>query len=98
MNVGSGYPEMSVNRHVRELFRQLPRLSGFRLGAELGVAEVSACRTSGGGASGSLRRMVMQAIVELAECHPEVLENMRGRSFVRDSTGNSPPTAMLGSA
>jgi hypothetical protein len=82
------YPEMIVTRQVRELFRQLPRLSGFRLGVELTVAEVSACCVPGGSPTGGLRRLVMQAVVELAECHPEVLQHMRGRSFVRDAAGN----------
>lgn len=75
--------EAKVARHVRELFKRIPRLTAFRLGNDLIVAEVF-----GGGSPDypsirGLYAVVTQSIVELAECHPEVARLMRGRTFAR---------------
>ena len=75
--------EGRVARHVRELFKLIPRLTAFRLGSDLIVAEVF-----GGGSPDypsirGLYAVVTQSIVELAECHPEVAQLMRGRTFAR---------------
>ena len=77
------HAEAIVMRHVRELFKLLPRLSGFRLGPDLTVADVSACSSPGRASTRGLYPLVMQSIVELAECHPEALQVMRGRTFAR---------------
>ncbi len=77
------HAEAIVSRHVRELFKLLPRLSGFRLGADLTVVDVSVSTSLAVSAPRGLYPVVMQAIVELAECHPEAVQIMRGRTFAR---------------
>jgi hypothetical protein len=75
--------EALVTRYVRELFNRLPALAGFRLRSDLMVADVSIVGYS---KSLSIRRLhvrVMQAFVELAECDPEAIVLMRGRTFAR---------------
>lgn len=77
------YEEAIVSRHVRELFKSVPRLSGFRLGADLTVVDVSASTSPSFPSSRGLFPLVMQSIVELTECHPEAVQHMRGRTFAR---------------
>jgi hypothetical protein len=77
------HAESRVTRHVRDLFKLLPRLTAFRLSSDLTVADVF-----GGGSPDypsirGLYAVVTQSIVELAECHPEVAQLMRGRTFAR---------------
>ena len=81
------YMEAIVTRRVRELFKLLPRLSGFRLGADLAVVDVSASTSPAIPSSRGLYPLVMQWIVELAECHPEAVQHMRGRTFARSLHG-----------
>ena len=83
--IPSQYTEAIVRRHVRELFRRLPMLSGFRLRADLTVAEVSVCCPPRGPVKRGLYPLVMGAIVELAECQPEALHHMRDRAFARNA-------------
>ena len=75
------YTEAIITRHVRELFKRVPALLGFRLEADLTVADLTA--GSSPPASRGLYPTVMRLIVELAECHPEALQHMRQRSFAR---------------
>ena len=75
--------EAIICRHVRDLFRLLPRLSGFRVGSDLNVADIFASTSPDCTSSRALYPVVMQAIVELAECHPEAVQLMRGRTFAR---------------
>jgi hypothetical protein len=77
------HTEQIVSRHVRELFKLLPRLSGFRLGADLTVVGVSVSTSPAFPARRGLYPFLLQAIVELAECHPEAVQLMRGRTFAR---------------
>jgi len=77
------HAEAIVSRHVRELFRSLPRLSGFRLGTDLNVVDVSVSTSPACPAPRALYPVVMQSIVELTECHPEAVQLMRGRAFAR---------------
>jgi hypothetical protein len=75
--------EAVVAKHLRQLFKRLPMLSGFWLRADLEVAEVTLvigpeCR--GGRA---LCDEVTQSLVQLAEELPEALQLMRGRTFAR---------------
>jgi len=77
------HAEAIVARHVRELFKLLPRLSGFRLGADLTVVDVSVRASPAFPAPRSLYPVVMQSIVELTECHPEAVRLMRDRTFAR---------------
>ena len=77
------YTDAIVTRHVRELFNRLPTLAFFRLRTDLIVADVSVNSSPGCTGSRSLYPRVMQAIVELAETHPEAMQLMRGRTFAR---------------
>jgi hypothetical protein len=75
--------EARVTRHVRDLFKQLPRLAAFRLSDDLTVADVFGGSTPDNRSMRGLYTVVTQSIVELAECHPEVALLMRGRTFAR---------------
>jgi hypothetical protein len=76
--------EALVTRHLRELFNRLPTLAGFQLRSDLMVADVSAVGWSNCTPIRRLHVTVMQALVELEECHPEAVELMRGRIFARN--------------
>jgi hypothetical protein len=76
--------EALVIRHLQELFNRLPTLAGFRLRSDLMVADVAL--VSGSPDRATIRRLqviVMRTLVELAECHPEAVHLMRGRTFAR---------------
>jgi hypothetical protein len=73
----------AVTRHLRDLFNRLPALAGFRLRSDLLVAEVSIVGASNRTAIRRLQLSLMQAFVELAECDPEAIALMRGRTFAR---------------
>ena len=77
------HAELIVSRHVRELFKLLPRLTGFRLGVDLAVVEVSASPSPALPGPRGLFPLVMQSIVEFAECYPDAVELMRDRTFAR---------------
>lgn len=74
------HAEATVSRHVRELFRRLPRLEAFRVAPDLTVFEVSVNTAA---APRGVFPIMMRAIVELTECHPEAVQLMRGRTFAR---------------
>ncbi len=71
-----------VARHVRDLFRRLPMLSGFWLSPDQ-EAEVSICTLPGCGAGPALYEEVIRSLVALAEERPEAVQLMRGRTFAR---------------
>ena len=73
----------AVTRHLRELFNRLPTLAGFRLRSDLMVADVSSVGCSNGTTIRRLHVSLMQVFVELAECDPEAIVLMRGRTFAR---------------
>jgi hypothetical protein len=75
--------EPHVTRHVRELFDRLPSLETFRVRGDLALAEVSVANSTSSLRSGRMHVIVMQALVELAECDAEALVLMRGRTFMR---------------
>ena len=75
--------EALVARRLRELFNRLPPLAGFRLRSDLMVADVSVVSGSNNTPIRRLHVNVMQALVELAECDPEIIVLMRGRTFAR---------------
>ena len=75
--------EALVTRHLRNLFTRLPALAGFRLRSDLMVADVSIVGCSNRISIRRLHVSVMQAFVELAECDPEAMVLMRGRTFAR---------------
>ena len=74
--------EAIVARHVRELFKRLPMLSGFWLRSDLD-ADVSFFTWPVCSADRRLYEEVMHSLVDLAEEHPEALQFMRGRTFAR---------------
>ena len=75
--------EAMVDRHAHELFQRLPMLSGFWLGPDLKVAELSVFTWPGYTAGPDLCEEVMQSLADLAEELPEAVELMRGRTFAR---------------
>ena len=77
------HTEAIVARHVCQLFRRLPMLSGFWLRPDLKVAELSVFTWPGYAAGQDLYEEVMQSLVELAEERPEAVQLMRGRTFAR---------------
>lgn len=72
-----------VTCHLHDLFDRLPALAGFRLRSDLMVADVSVVSCSGCVSIRRLHVSVMRALVELAECDPEAIGLMRGRTFAR---------------
>ena len=79
---GRQHIEAIVARHLRELFKRLPMLSGFWLRSNLD-AEVSFFTWPDCSAGRHLYEEVMQTLVDLAEENPEALQLMRGRTFAR---------------
>ena len=76
--------EVLVTRHLRELFNRLPALAGFRLRSDLMVADISVVSWSNSTPVRRLNVILMRTLVEMAECHPEAVEFMRGRTFARN--------------
>jgi hypothetical protein len=77
------HTEEVVSRHVQEQFKRLPMLSGFWLGPDLEVAELSVFTWPGYTAGHYLYEEVTQSLVEFAEEHPEAVPLIRGRTFAR---------------
>ena len=77
------HTEAIVARHMHELFKRLPILSGFLLRPDLKLAELSVFTWPGYTAGRDLYEEVMQSLVEFAEEHPEAVQLMRGRTFAR---------------
>ena len=77
------HTEAIVAKHLHELFRRLPMLSGFWLRPDLDVAEVSVFTWPGYTPGPELYEEVMQSLVDLAEERPEAVELIRGRTFAR---------------
>jgi hypothetical protein len=74
--------EAIVARHLHQLFRRLPMLSGFWLHPDLKVAEVVFTGT-GHTAVRDTHAQVMDSLVQIAEECPEAVHLMRGRTFAR---------------
>ena len=75
--------EAVVARHVQELFKRLPMLSGFWLRFDLKVAELSVCTWPGYTAGSDLYDHVTESLVRLAEECPEAVQLIRSRTFAR---------------
>jgi hypothetical protein len=75
--------EAIIARHLQQLFQRLPMLSGFWLRSDLDVADVSVFTWPGYTPGRELYEEVMDALVDLAEERPEVVQLMRGRTFAR---------------
>jgi hypothetical protein len=73
----------AVTRHLRKLFDRLPMLAGFHLRSDCMVTDVSSVGCPDDAQRQRLHVSVMQAVVELAECDPEAIVLMRGRTFAR---------------
>ncbi len=74
--------EAVVTRHLHQLFRRLPMLSGFWLHPDLKVAKV-VFTWPGYTAGHDLYDQVTESLVGLAEECPEAVQLMRGRTFAR---------------
>ncbi len=77
------HTEAIIARHVHQLFRRLPTLSGFWLRPDLNVAELTVFTFPGHTAAPDMCEEVLQWLVELAEERPEAVQLMRGRTFAR---------------
>ena len=77
------HSEAIVARHVNELFRRLPMLSGFWLAPNLELGELSIFSWPGYTAGPELLEEARQALVDLAEERPDAVQLMRGRTFAR---------------
>jgi hypothetical protein len=77
------HTEAILAQRVRELFRRLPMLSGFWLGPDLELAELSVFAWPGYTAGRDVYEEVMQSLADLVEERPEAVHLMRGRSFAR---------------
>ena len=77
------HTEAIVARHLHELFRRLPMLSGFWLRPDLEVDELCVFAWPGYTAGRDLYEEVMQSLVDLAEERPEAVQLLRGRTFAR---------------
>ena len=75
--------EAIVARHVHELFKRLPMLSGFWLRFDLKVTELSVCTWPGYTAGSDLYDQVTESLVQLAEECPEAVRLIRGRTYAR---------------
>ncbi len=75
--------EAVVARHVHELFKRLPMLSGFWLRPDLKVTELSIFTWPGYTAGPDLYDEVTESLVQLAEECPEAVQLVRGRTFAR---------------
>jgi hypothetical protein len=75
--------EAIVARHLHELFKRLPMLSGFWLGPDLELADLSVFDWPGYDYGRGLYEEVMQSLVDLAEARPEAVQLLRGRTFAR---------------
>ena len=76
------YNETIVARHLQQLFRRFPMLSGFWLDPNLEVAEVVIASTDCI-AVDALHNQVMEALLQIAAECPEAVQLMRGRTFAR---------------
>ena len=77
------HTEAVVARHMHELFKRLPMLSGFWLWPDMKVAEISVFTWPGYTAGADLYEAVMQSLFEFAEEWPEAVQLVRGRTFAR---------------
>ena len=75
--------EAIVGRHVDELFRRLPMLSGFSLRPDGEAAELSIVAWPACAAGQDLWDEVIKSLVELTDERPDALQLMSGRTFAR---------------
>jgi hypothetical protein len=75
--------ESILIRHLEQLFRRLPMLSGFWMRHDLKLAELTVFTWPGFTAGEALHEEVVQSLVDLAEEHHEAVQLMCGRTFAR---------------
>jgi hypothetical protein len=75
--------QAAVETHIAAIFERMPMLSGFSLRHDLEVTDLAISTWPGYTAGRELYDELMQALVDLAEEHPEAVEMLRGRTFAR---------------
>jgi hypothetical protein len=75
--------EAVVGKHVEQLFKRLPMLSGFCLRPDLELDEVTVIIGPNCNGSAALCDEVLRSLLELAQEQPEAVHAMRGRTFAR---------------
>ena len=75
--------EAFLEKHLADLFRRLPMLSGFTLREDLEVTDVSVHSWPGYVAGEELYKDLMVSLTDLAEERPDAVELLRGRTFAR---------------
>jgi len=72
-----------LEKHLADLFRRLPTLTGFTLRQDLEVSDVAVHAWPGYVAGEELYKDLMVALTDLAEERPDAIELLRGRTFAR---------------
>ena len=75
--------QATVEKHLLALFERMPMLCGFSVRHDLELDEVSVFTWPGYSAGSELYEDLVQALADLAEERPEVVEVLRGRTFAR---------------
>jgi hypothetical protein len=75
--------EAVLEKHLADLFRRLPMLSGFTLREDLEVTDVAVQYWPGYVAGEELYKDLMVALTDLADERPDAVELLRGRTFAR---------------
>jgi hypothetical protein len=75
--------EAVLEKHLAELFRRLPMLSGFTLREDLEITDVAVQTWPGYDAGEALYKDLMVALTDLAEERPDAVELLRGRTVAR---------------
>jgi hypothetical protein len=72
-----------LEKHLADLFRRLPMLSGFTLQQDLEVSDVTVHSWPGYVAGEELYKDLMVALTDLADERPDAVELLRGRTVAR---------------
>lgn len=72
-----------LEKHLADLFRRLPMLTGFTLREDLEVSDVAVHSWPCYVAGEELYKDLMVALTDLAEERPDAIELLRGRTFAR---------------
>ncbi|TMH70758.1 MAG: hypothetical protein E6H57_06515 [Betaproteobacteria bacterium] len=75
--------EAAVETHMRALFTRLPMLCGFAMADDLDVTNVTIQTWPGYIAGADLYGEIANAVVDLVEERPDVIELLQGRTFAR---------------
>ena len=72
-----------LEKHLADLFRRLPMLTGFTLRQDLEISDVAVHSWPGCVAGEELYQDLAAALTDLADERPEAVELLRGRTFAR---------------